>query len=272
MECCLCEAALQSYEGATASSFYYYLTTTILMEYLPTIIVVTVLMVTATLPITASTHPLSIPSESDCAGVIDISTKQEMRGHYDGNGWRVSFAILLNRDMINSFTIFHNTSDENSKVIETWLSFPNTQKREIPGMMKHVVDAAFQVAQESDCVIPDNINVFYQEFADALYRCTVNMGPSQFRFSVMYHGTVLASANCICAGAESVCVPSPKYDIGTGVFICSEDLEELFPSESRKGKERMLSVRNRASPIRPREKRSCLLAGLEGSDRCCCGN
>ena len=245
------------------------------MEYLPTIVVVAVLMVI--LPITAIAYPtFGTPSENDCMVIIDTSTQQEMQGRYDGNGWAVSFTISLNQDKIDSITTFRNVSDENSKAVEARLSFPNTPERQIPGMTKHVVDAAFQVAQESDCVIPDNIHVFYQEFADALYKCTMNMEPSQFHFSVMYHGTILASANRLCAGAESVCTPSPKYEIGTGLFICSEDLEELFPNKAREGQERMLSIKNHASQIRPREKRwnpSCPdYYGLEGSDWCCCGN
>ena len=60
-------------------------------------------------------------------------------------------------------------------------------------------------------------------------------GPSQFYFSVMYHGSILASANHVCTGVETVCTPLPKYEIGTGLFFCSENLaiEELFPNEIR---------------------------------------
>ena len=234
------------------------------MEFLPTLTVVAVLMVT--LPIITTAYPSSTLLDSDCTMTIDIATQQEMQGRYDGNGWTVSFTVLLNEDTINSFTTFRNTTDENSNVIETRLSFPNTPERQIPGMTKHITDAAFQVTQETDCNIPFDINVFYQEFADALYKCTMNMGPSQFRFSVMYHETILASANRLCSGAESVCTPSPKYEAGTGLFICSEDLEELFPNEARQGKETMLAIKNRA-----REKRWCP-TDLQGSDRCCCGN
>jgi hypothetical protein len=236
----------------------------VIMEFLPTLVVVGIL--TVILPVITTAYPSSTSPESDCTATIDTATQQEMRGHYDGNGWTVSFTVLLNQETIHSFTTFRNTSDEHSNAIEARLSFPNTPEREIPDMKKHIIGAAIQLTQEMDCNIPAGINVFYQEFADALYKCTMNMGPSQFRFSVMYHETILASANRLCSGAESICTPSPKYELGTGLFICSEDLEELFPNEARQGKEKMLTAKNHA-----REKRWCL-TGLQGSDTCCCGN
>ncbi len=234
------------------------------MGFLSTLAVVGILTV-----ITTAYPSTTLISDSDCTATIDTATQQEMRGHYDGNGWTISFTVLLNQEIIHSFTTFRNTSDEHSSAIEARLSFPNTPERQIPDMKKHIIGAALQLTQETDCNIPDGINVFYQEFADALYKCTMNMGPSQFRFSVMYHETILASANRFCSGAESICTPSPKYESGTGLFICSEDLKELFPSESRQGKEKMLTIKN-MTPAR--EKRWCLLLGLEGSDTCCCGN
>ena len=39
-----------------------------------------------------------------CTATIDTATQQEMRGHYDGNGWTVSFTVLLNQEMLHSFT------------------------------------------------------------------------------------------------------------------------------------------------------------------------
>ena len=213
------------------------------MKYFITPIVVTALLVM--LPKTSVAYPSesASPSESTCIVEIDTSTQGEMQGSYEGDNWEVSFRISLDKDTVNSFTIFHNTSDESFE-IQTQLSFPNTQERQIPGMTKRVVDAALQVAQETDCSIPEDINKLYQEFADALYKCVVDVGPSQFHFSVMYHGSILASANRFCAGVETICTPSPKYEIGTELFICSEDLEELFPIEAREGKQMMQDIKS----------------------------
>lgn len=228
---------------------------------------------------TVLAHPFTqvSPQTSDCAVHISTSTQHEMRGRYEKNDWTMSFSISLNQNTISSSTTFHNTSSgEGSTDIQTILSLPNTHERQIPGMTKMIIDAAVRVAQESDCNIPGDISAYYQEFADALYKCTMGMGANQFRFSVMYHSTIIASASRLCAGAETVCTPSPKYEFGTGLFICGEDLEQLFPSEALEGKQKMQSVQINAHHNTPnRERRyddDCFWWGLEGGDVCCCGN
>lgn len=132
--------------------------------------------------------------ENTCTVHISTFTPKEMRGRYDSNDWAISFSITLEKDTVSSVTTFHNTSagEEGATDIRAKLSFPNTQERQIPGMTKMIIDSALQVAQESDCNIPDEISTYYQEFADALYKCTMDMGASQFRFSVMYHSAILA--------------------------------------------------------------------------------
>ena len=97
----------------------------------------------------------------------------------------------------------------------------------------------------------------------------------------MYHETIIGSAKRICSGAETICTPSPKYTYNNGLFVCSEDLEELFPGETAEAKIRMEMKQQRnqeeeqgVMPGKERAKREwwCPCGDLRGTDWGCCGN
>ncbi len=109
------------------------------------------------------------------------------------------------------------------------------------------------------------------------------MGMSQLRFSIMYHETIVASAKRICNRAETICTASPKYVYGNGLFICEQDMEELFPEQMEEARRKMMEVKKRKEVTtemsEARDKRWSLLCllipvcgGMEGSDWGCCGN
>ena len=168
---------------------------------------------------------------------LDLRTadSNEVQGRYESNGWKISFSASLQSDTIYSRTVATNTSDDDFE-LTIRLSFLDSKDRAVPGIEELVVEAAKELVETTQCSIPDRFNEVYEDLADKLYQCTMELGPSQLHFSIMYHETIVASALRICSGAETVCTPSPKYVYGNGMFICSEDLEELFPGEMEAGK------------------------------------
>ena len=171
------------------------------------------------------------PTPRDGCGIgLRVAGPTEVQGEFEEGGWMISFHAVLRQDVIYSTTTL-KVASSGYEELTTQLSFPAVQDRVIPQIDKLVVEAATRVAESTACNIPDGLNQIYENLADRLYKCTEDMGRSQLRFSVMYHETIIGSAKRICSGAETICTPSPKYTYNNGLFICSEDLEELFPEE-----------------------------------------
>ena len=218
--------------------------------------------------------------EEKCAFDLDISDQNKIQGKYEVDGWNIGFKSYVEKNLIKSITTFHNASSEESFVVE--LSFPFTSDRQIPGMLRYIVSAAAKVAQETNCELSEDISELYEEFAETLYECTTSIGTSQLRFSLMYHVPIMGSVHRICSKSETICTPSPAYEYGNELFICSEDLEELFPDLVEKGKQMKLEAvtmqRKMKERIIPRGVSWwCKLVyplgwGLQGGDHCCCGN
>ena len=97
----------------------------------------------------------------------------------------------------------------------------------IPGIEKQIMEAALDIAQGTNCNLPDNIIDLYEEMADHLFQCTVDLGNTQIRYSLMYFVSVVGSAQRICREEEDICSASPKYLYGENVFICLEDIMYL---------------------------------------------
>ena len=174
------------------------------------------------------------PTPRDGCGIgLRVAGPTEVQGEFEEGGWMISFHAVLRQDVIYSMTTL-KVASSGYEELTTQLSFPAVQDRVIPQIDKLVVEAATRVAESTACNIPNGLNQIYENLADRLYKCTEDMGGSQLRFSVMYHETIIGSAKRICSGAETICTPSPKYTYNNGLFVCSEDLEELFPEEIAK--------------------------------------
>ena len=224
-------------------------------------------------------------TEAECI-IADLQTTTEtMNGQYEGNRWTISFRASHERNNISSVVTFQDSTDGDIPAVTSLLSFAYSTDRKIPGMSQLVVDAAVKVSEDNDCNLPESLNQLYEEFANALFNCTTHMGFSQLRFSVMYHMSVIGSAKRICSGAKTNCTHSPEYDLGNQMFMCGEDMEELFPYQVQQGKNRlakleedMASFEEASNEAVPRGKRTFIgtvlgsVACLNGGDWCCCGN
>ena len=209
---------------------------------------------------------------------LHAADSNEVRGRYESNGWKISFNASLQSDTIHSTTVATNTSDDDFE-LTIRLSFEDSKDRTVPGIEELVVEAAKELVEATQCSIPEKSNEVYEDLADKLNQCTMELGSTQLRFSIMYHETVVASALRICSGAETVCTPSPKYVYGNGMFICLEDLEELFPNQMESGGTELEKMKQESLTPASRNKRwsyYCLqhysCGGLEGGDWGCCGN
>ena len=232
------------------------------------------IILTLTLVVVVSTvnsNPSPLASEK-CAFQLDISVPDKINGIYEGIGQSIDFNAYIEENMIYSTTAFYNTANE--KQFDTSLSFPFTNHREIPGMLRYVVNAAATVAHDTDCNLPPDISNVYEEFAETLYECTMSIGTSQLRFSLMYQVAVMGTAKRICSKSETMCTPSPAYEFGNELFICSEDIKELFPAIGEQGRQKVQEIQQRS---KRHFSESCqsqhpLGWGLHGGDTCCCGN
>ena len=146
-----------------------------------------------------------------------------------------------------------------------------------------IVNAAVEVAQATNCELSKDINEVYEEFAEVLYECTTSsIGTSQLRFSLMYHVPIMGSAHRICSKSEKICTSSPTYEIDNGLFICTEDLEELSKNIIEQGQQRKEEIAAKQTKSESRitqrhvssdcKKSHPLGWGLHGNDVCCCGN
>ena len=232
--------------------------------------------------------------QAECTIANLQTTSEAMSGQYLVSGGKITFSANhdVNEGVISSVVTFQDTTALESPAVTSTLSFPFTNDRMITRMNELIIDAAMQVNEESECNLPESLNQFYEEFADSLFNCTTHMGGSQLRFSVMYHEAIIGSARRICNGAQTICTPAPDYDLGDQMFMCGEDMVELFPDLTQQAKIRMAKINEdktsnieneSAGPIGPdtRGKRGLfqtllgLVAcpfGFSGSSWCCCGN
>ena len=212
--------------------------------------------------VTASSS--SVPAKKGCNFKLDTSVPGKISGKYKGKDFFITFRASLDGDLISSSTEFHNSAGS----FKVLLFFPDTKGPEVPGIVGRVIRAASKVAMETKCSIPPHLSSNYEEFANALFHCTSSMGSSQLRFSVMYHVSVVGTAGRICQEKVPLCTPSPSYEFGEELFLCNEDIVEMFPKKIKE-----IQRENPAS--KNRNKRACFFPngwGLMGSDTCCCGN
>ena len=132
--------------------------------------------------------------------------------------------------------------------------------------------AASKLLLNVDCDVTPKMSAIYEAFADGLYKCIQTENPSQLHFSVMYHVSVVGVAERICQGKDDaeLCTVPKSYEFGVELFLCEEDIQELFVEGKEKVNEMKIQALNRN-----RFKRSCRFhpgTGLQGGDTCCCGN
>lgn len=219
-------------------------------------------------------------ASSICDLELQTADSNVVQGRYESSGWEISFHAILQSNTIYSRTVAKNVSDDDSEMAIQF-SFVDSKDRTVPGMKKLVVEAAKELVETTQCSIPDRHNEVYEDLADKLNQCTMDLGTSQLRFSIMYHETIVASALRICSGAENICTPSLKYVYGNGMFIRSEDLEELFPNQMEESRREMKRIKQQSVETEAFQSRNrrwssrCLhygCGGLEGSDWGCCSN
>ncbi len=234
--------------------------------------------------------PASHAYSTRCSVNLPVADRNEISGQYSSEGWMISFHALLKDGKIEAVTTFKKTTavlkgDEEEYEFSINLSFQDLGGRVIPEIEKHTLVAARELVKATGCKFPDNVIEMYEEMADELYRCTTELGTIQIRYGIMYHVSVVGTAQRICYKKASICTPSPKYLYGEGVFICLEDLlyfkEHGEPERSvRKHDEKdMISGKeNHDSELNVRkheEKRQLLgtiLCPFHGRDICCCGS
>lgn len=185
--------------------------------------------------------------------------------------------------------------------IHTALSFPNVPEQKVPGMQYIVTQAASDLMESSSCQLPSNLPSVYESFSNALFHCTDSLGYTQLRYSLMYHVSVVGSAQRLCTDKVPVCTLSPTYDDEGEMFMCMEVLEDLQQEQAGPQVDAMedgTSPRPTDVPeIKPGGDVAAMLMGkgtsshptdipygfqaqdrrkrngcLQGSDICCCGN
>ena len=220
-------------------------------------------------------------TDAKCDLELHTADSNEVEGRYESGDWKISFSAILQNNTIYSSTVATSISVKDNFKLIVRLSFVDSKNRTVPDIEKLVVGAAKELVETTQCNIPRRYNEVYEDLADKLNQCTMDLGLSQLRYSTMYHETIVASALRICSGAGTICTPSLEYVYGNGMFICSEDLEELFPTQVEAGRREMEKIKQLSLErhiLAPRNKRwsaDCLkygCLGLEGSDWGCCGD
>lgn len=217
--------------------------------------------------------PSDTPINKQCDLDLQVSNENKISGVFEAAALRINFQAIKESKTIHAKTTTVNPSDSDSKV-SVDLSLPDTEGRIVPTIEKLIVQHALDLVETTDCQIPANLNILHEELADKLYQCTTEMGMSQLRFSIMYLETVVASAQRLCNGAESICTASHKYTYGEGLFMCEEDLEELYPELTidHDGKVEADNKVDKEPTKKEKVKRGFDCPGLSGSDHGCCGN
>ncbi len=199
-------------------------------------------------------------AEDECANSFFIVFHSDsLVGQYSNQNWTISFSAHLSRDSISSNITFQSED----YLFDTCLSYQNIiAGRRIPNIKQYIVTAGIKLAMETSCDIPFELSTIYQRFADNLYRCTQSLGVSPLRFSVMYHVSIIGTAERVCKVEHTpLCTPSPEYVYSNEqLFICREDIEYIIFGRQA---------------FQTSENKQCnnkLGWNLEGKDTCCCGD
>ncbi len=224
----------------------------------PCCIIITLVVCT----VTGNNNP-SLDKKTATIPEIDVTiAPNQLTGTFYNPKGIITFKARIDGDNIYSTTSF------NSKEIsfDTSLSFPQTNQAHVPRLPELIVTAAKQLSTETDCLIPPKMSELYEAFSEALYQYTKSLGASQLRFSLMYHVSIIGTSKRVCQhNNKPLCTPSPTYTLGEELFVCVEDLEDIFPQD----KEMMMPSQDELMLHSGyRQKRGC----LKGSQKCCCGN
>ena len=212
--------------------------------------------------------PTGTPTDKQCDLDLQVSNENEIRGVFETDDVVIAFHAIKQDDEIQATTTTVNPSVADS-TITVHLSLPDINGRVVPIIEKLIVQHAVELVDSTNCQIPTNLNALHEELADKLYQCTKEMGMSQLRFSIMYLETVVASAQRICNGAESICTASPKYIYGEALFMCEEDLAELYPELTSSDTE---STQEEELLEGEKDRKAKRWSWPSGSDHGCCGN
>ena len=235
-----------------------------------------ILVIPAIQALPTEKQPAHSPTDEQCDLDLQVSNKNEIGGVFETSDLKIIFRAKNKNKEIHATTSIINPSDDAS-TISVHLSLPDIEGRVVPNIEKLIVQRAVDLVESTNCKIPTNLNILHEELADKLYQCTKEMVMSQLRFSIMYLETVVASAQRICNGAESICTASPKYTYGEGLFICEEDLEELYKELMNDDTEKEKTTRKEDHEMSPEKegekvKRGIWCPGITGRDHGCCGN
>ena len=188
---------------------------------------------------------------------VNVS-KEEIRGTFAiGENRRLEFYTKMEGKYIVSVTTFCNlTSDVRIQLTSLKLPATAIHERKIEHMLEKVLNAATVTAtvfleEENLPLISDSIVKYYYQFADTLFKQTDELGPSQLRFSLMYHSAIMGSAKRITDGAQNpndICSVSAQYYYGDRLFVCMQDLETAMSEETSTREKREYWPRNGGRP------------------------
>ena len=208
-------------------------------------------------------------SAPDCQHVrIHQDNQKFFHGEYNTEQISVTFSARVESNDILSFVSV--TLLEEDKHLTTSLSFPSTNDRRIPFMDTHIIMAASKLLRNVGCDVTPKMSAIYEAFADGLYKCIQTESPSQLHFSVMYHVSVVGVAERKCQGKDDVelCTVPKSYEFGMELFLCEEDIQELFEG----AKEEANKMKTQVTRFRRSKWWNPFGWGLQGGDTCCCGN
>ncbi len=214
---------------------------------------------------------------TDCQHVVlHQDNPESFRGEYKTEQISVTFSAIVESNDVLSFVSV--TLLEEEKHLTTSLSFPSSTDHHIPFMDTHIVMAASRLLHKTGCDIPPKMSAIYEDFANGLFKCIRSESPSQLHFSVMYHVSVVGVAERKCRGndEDELCTVPKSYEFGTELFLCNEDIEELFVEAKEKANEMKTQALSQTrfkrgiSGCSPESYAQGM--GLQGSDTCCCGN
>ena len=199
----------------------------------------------------------AITADEESGLQVNVS-KEEIRGTLAiGENQCLEFYSKMEGNYIVSVTTFSNLTS-GVRVQLTSLKLPAAvtaiHDRKNEHMLEKVLDAATVTAtvfleEENLPPISNSIVTYCYQFADVLFERTD--GPSQLRFSLMYHSAIMGCAKRITDGAQNpndICSVSPRYYYGDGLFVCIQDLETAMSEESSNRQKRANWPRGRRSP------------------------
>ena len=159
---------------------------------------------------------------------LDVTILPEkLSGTFRSSRGLISFIARIEVNLISSSTMFKSKEIN----FDTSLVFQYTDKPKVAGMTEHMVTAAKKLSAETNCRIPPKMSSIYEEFSEALLKHTISLGGSQLRFSLMYHVSIIGSSERVCLDKKPLCTPSPAYEFGDELFVCIEDINDIFPHD-----------------------------------------